>query len=483
MKRPIAIASMVLLGFAAFVWLRSALLPTKQWQGNPVKEDPGRYAKADAAIRALVAIPTVSYSDAPRSDADFLAFWRAVDSLFPATTSYLEYSTGYSRLYRWPGKGLLKPVLFAAHLDVVPPGLGWTFPAFQPASSDTALGGRGTLDDKGSLACLLSAWQHLLSEDFHPEGDIYFAFGHDEELGGYEGARLMAAYLHNQGVRLEWALDEGGYILENMVPGMDVPVALVGVAEKGEMTVVCKAVGPGGHSSMPGADNPVLRLSSYLTTLQPDLFPTSLGSAMEGFMSYLAPEMSGLPRLAFANPEIFRPVIMNIYKSSPEGSALIRTTVAPTVVEAGIKENAIPAEATAFVNIRILPGDSSQGVLQVLREKATPFGVTLEPAYQPVEPSPVSPSEGQAFDLLNRTVHEVFSPVAVAPYLMIAQSDGRHYYHVTDQVYRFLPFRLNGRELKGMHGADERMRAGSAAKAAWFYERLIVNRNIPPPVN
>ncbi len=162
----------------------------------------------------------------------------------------------YSLVYRWEGTDPdLDPVLFLAHQDVVPADPGsldeWTHPPFSGAIEDGFIWGRGTLDCKNQLIGALEAAETLLQIGYQPRRTVLFAFGHDEEIGGPNGAQKISGWLQEQGIRAAAVLDEGGTILEGGFPGVNSPVAVIGIVEKGHIDVRMTVTGSPGHASTP----------------------------------------------------------------------------------------------------------------------------------------------------------------------------------------------------------------------------------------
>lgn len=470
MKKSILLVAGVVGVGVLYLAVSTWLVPSRQLAPQEAV-GKGHWPDAEPALAELVAMQTVSQTGVDQDSNQFKAFWRVVDRLYPSLLPHLVYQVGHSRLYKLEG-GEAPGLLFAAHIDVVPAGTDWETNPFELVSTQGKLVGRGVLDDKGSVVALLQAFNHLAGEGVVFKGPVYLVLGHDEELGGYQGAGKLAEYL--QGTVLEMALDEGGYVVHNMVPGAERPVALIGTAEKGEASYRLVAKGPGGHSSMPEASNPALRLSQVLAHLTPDFFPAEINGPLHDFMEFLAPELNVLERVAFSNPMVLKPVLMGVFTQSASGSALVRTTIAPTVMHVGEKENAMPVEAEAWVNVRMVPGHTAEEVRQALDEVAAPFGVDVSYLYPPVEASAVSSSRNRTFGLLQQAVSNVFPDALVAPYLMVAQSDGRHYQGIAQEVYRFLPFDLTQEELQGIHGSNEQVAQGAMDKAINFYLEVIV---------
>jgi carboxypeptidase PM20D1 len=270
------------------------------------------------------------------------------------------------------------------------------------------------------------------------------------------------------------AFDEGNPLVRGIVPGIAAPVAPVGVAEKGYLTVKLSTEMPGGHSSTPGADNAYLRLSRALVHLADRPMPARLDGATKEFFAWTTPEMGFGARLVLGNTWLSWPIVANAFRKAPALDASVRTTTAITVVKAGVKDNVIPRTAEAEVNFRVLPGDTTAAVLRHVRDVVDDDGVKVEPfEADRTEPTRVSHSDSAAFTELALTVREVFPGAVVAPALFLGASDGRKYERIADDVYRFIPFVLHSEDLARIHGTSERVAISSLADAVRYYRRLI----------
>ncbi|CAN5858182.1 M20 family peptidase [soil metagenome] len=438
---------------------------------------------AVAHLSAAVRIPTVSPGNPAAFDpAPFAALRDFLSATYPLTHTHLqrEVVLGHSLLYYWPGRNpALKPAVLLAHQDVVPVEeeslAKWTVPPFSGAVQDGYIWGRGTMDDKIGVIAILEAVERSLLEGFVPERSVYLAFGHDEEVGG-KGAAATAALLQSRQVEAEFVLDEGQVVTTGLVPGMEAPVALIGTAEKGFLTLELLVEEEGGHSSMPPKETAVSRLSRAIVRLSENPLPKRLSPPVEGFIRYLGPEMPFLERVVFANAWLFKPIILRLYEQSPSGNALVRTTTAPTILRSGVKDNVLPTEARGAVNFRILPGSSIQEVMGHAQEVIDDERVRLSPKKSFLrEPSPVSPTDVPAFSHLARSIREVYPGTVVAPTLVLAGTDSYHYTGVSPNIYRFAPLILGPEDLSRIHGTDERIRVEDFRKSIHFYYRLLRN--------
>ena len=334
--------------------------------------------------------------------------------------------------------------------------------------------GRGALDDKGSLLALLEAVEHLIAAGAHPRRTVYLAFGYDEEVGGRRGAARIAALLQSRGVHPAFVLDEGGALVDGLVPGVGIAVALLGIAEKGYVTVELTAQAEGGHSSMPPPQTAIGLLAAALTRLESQQMPIAIRGPTAAMFDYLGPELPFGARLVMANRWLLGGVLANQFGASPQGRALLRTTTAPTVVQAGVKENVLPSTARALVNFRILPGDSVGGVVEHVRDVVHDSRITVRALPTTVsDPSPVASPESESFQLLARIIRQVVPGTVVTPWLVVGATDSRHYASLTPNVYRFAGIRIGQDDLKRIHGTDERVGVGAYVDAVRIYVQLL----------
>lgn len=484
MKKVLLLLTLCLVLLCAVLLVNTLRFTSRQVQVEPVRAvgvDEG--AAAERLAQAL-RIQTVSYQDGAQTSGDaFLALHRHLEQAYPKTHATLgrELVSGYSLLYTWKGRNeKLKPVLLAAHQDVVPvepeTARRWSQPPFEGRISDGFVWGRGALDDKSGVLGLLEAVELLLGENFQPERTIYFAFGEDEEVGGELGAARVAELLRQRGVELEYVLDEGLAITEGILPDIDRPVALIGVAEKGHVSVELSAEVEGGHSSMPPQQTAIGILSAAVNRLEANQMPASIEGVQRQTFEHLGPEMPFGKRLVMANLWLFKPLVVRLLSASPSSNAAIRTTTAVTIIEGGLKENVLPSRARAVVNFRILPGDSVEGVLAHVREtvndtriRIAKFGTGAR------EPSAVSSTDTQGYQTVQKTIRQVFPETLVAPALVVAGTDSRHYSALTNHIYRFLPMRVRPEDVKRLHGVDERISVADYAGFVKFYYHLIRN--------
>lgn len=436
---------------------------------------------SDSAVVHLqqgIRFKTISVSDRTKPDSSaFLALHRYLTQTYPLIHQKLtlEKVAGYSLVYTWKGKNLnLKPVILMAHQDVVPVEKAslaqWKVDPFGGIIQDGKLWGRGTADDKISLFSLLEATEKLLHENYQPKRSIYLVFGHDEEAGG-KGVKAVAALFKTRRIKADWVLDEGGEITKKEIPGLQgKPVALIGTSEKGYLSIDLKVNIEGGHSSMPKPETAVDVLVTAIQKLRAKPFPASFGGSTGDFFRYLGPEMPFTSKMAIANQWLFKPLLFKIYEKSPGGNALIRTTIAPTILQAGVKDNVIPTSAMATINFRLLPGTSIDAVFRHVKEAINDNRVQLIKfdAFAE-EASAVTSTQSEGFKQLEKAVVESYPGTLIAPYLTVGATDSRQMAGLSTCILRFAPVM----DLEGMHGLNERIGLEEYKKAIGFYYRLM----------
>ena len=398
---------------------------------------------------------------------------------FPRAAAALV-RTDFARatLYRWRGSDpSLAPVVMMAHVDVVPVDQpqSWTQAPFGGVVRDGFVWGRGTIDDKGSLWAQLEAVELLLAEGAKPTRTVFFAVGHDEETGG-SGAAAVADHLTGElGLRPWLVLDEGGMITHGVVPGATRPVAVVGVGEKGYVSLRLEARSAGGHGSMPPARTAVGRVARAVARLEARPFPMHIRGGAEHFMDWMAPELPFGQRVALSNRWLLSPAIRSIYNKKPSAAAQLRTTTAPTMLAAGTKDNVLARQASAVINFRILPGETVASTVERVTRVINDDAVTVSilDGFQ-AEPSPTTDPNGAGFAVVQTAYAAVFPQAIVTPFLMVGATDARHYAGRADHVLRTLPLPATAVDLARFHGVNERIGCQDLGQMVRFYRQVLV---------
>ena len=483
-RRIVLLALLAMLLIMVIVVINTITFTSKQLDMAPVPLRGFPEEQMFERLSKAIQYPTISWPNA----VDTVAF-QGLDSLIKSefvlidSLLSLQYVNKFCRIYKWAGKNAkLSPILLTGHLDVVPIDESsidrWEHPPFSGEIASGFIWGRGALDDKVSVFGMMEAIELLLKEQYIPERTIYLSFGHDEEIAGEKGAIEAAKYFEEQGIHFEFVLDEGTMIIEDALDGLEQPVAIVGIAEKGYATLTLTAqLKDAGHSSMPPEHTAVGVLGKAITHMEANPFPASLDGPLTTFFHYIGPEMNLPYKAVFANLWLTEGLLIKQLSNKPSTNANLRTTMAPTMLRAGFKDNVLPTKASAKVNFRIRPGESVASTKNYVRETVDDeqLIVSISPNTLVFEPSSVSETEAFGFEVIQQTIHEIFPEAVVAPGLMIARTDGQQYHKVSKNIYRFLPVQLTNEDLKRLHGINERVDKNAYLRLVHFYYRLIEN--------
>lgn len=432
-------------------------------------------------FQELLRIPTVSYADESLIDAElFRRFVAALERLYPRTHETLERETvaRHSLLYRWRGVDASDPLVLMAHYDVVPVvDAEWEHPPFAATivgeGEDAAIYARGAIDDKGALVAILEAVEQLVTDGFVPAHDIWLAFGHNEETAG-DGAREIVATLRERGVHPALVLDEGGAVVRDVIPGVKVPTAMIGVAERGVMTAILTAREAGGHASTPPAMPATARLARAIDRLRRRPFPIRLVAPVRAMLATISPHAPEPLRTLFRRGETTGPLLAAAFAASgPEMNAMVRTTAVATELSGATGENVLATTAKAAINVRLLTGETVQSATAHLRRAIADEAVEID-VHRASDPSPVSPWRGAAWRRVAGAVRQTLGEDVVStPYLQTGASDSRWFTAISENVYRFTPFHLTRSEREGLHSHNERIRVGVWLEGIGFYRALI----------
>ncbi|MFV0411861.1 MAG: M20/M25/M40 family metallo-hydrolase [Oscillospiraceae bacterium] len=431
-------------------------------------------------LGAAIAIPTVSAPEAPPALARFREFHAFLRQTYPLVHSHLghEVVAGRSLLYHWKGTGSARlPFAVLGHQDVVPIEEGteqaWTHPPFSGAVEGGYVWGRGANDMKNFVIAQFEAAEALLAEGFAPARDIYFCYGHNEEIlvGENSGARAVADTLQGRGVHLEFVLDEGGAVITDSFLGTRRPFAAIGVAEKGYLDFEVSVEGAGGHAAEPPEKTAVQQLARLLAALPPQKM--RLVPMVQGMLAGLARQIKGPVALVLRHAGLFRPLLFKVLSGNNMAKAMLQTTCVPTILAAGTQANVLPQKATAVFNSRILPGETDETLRQTVEKAAKKAKVKAGMRVLRYSPPPKETSPGhRVYRHLAQLAGEIHGAAAL-PYLVTGATDSREYADVADEIFRFYPFALTFKELGTMHSTDERIACQSVLDAVEFLKRFI----------
>lgn len=439
---------------------------------------------------AALNIATISYEEHVYSVNETLRLINLLEESFPVIhkTSFIkrELIAKYSLLYTIQGSDpSLRPYLLTSHMDVVPAVLSlWSSDPFKATvKEDKHIYGRGTIDAKHLLTSMLEALEFLLKRGFKPKRSFYLVFGHDEEVGGLEGAQTLAHVIYdrlksNKYDKLEYILDEGNMIISDRFPGVDYNLAMIGVAEKGMMTVKISTVGEMGHGSVPPSETAITKLSRVIGRFHAHVMPSLFGQGVEREMLDILATYSSWPfKIVYANFWLFKPFIHHVFASYPSLNSIIRTSTAVTMIKGGTKVNVLPDSAHAYINHRIHQSQTFDEIIEMDKRIISDPTIQIELHGKAHNPSPVAPYNDDAygFQLIKLSTQQVNPDTIVIPSIFLAASDSRWYTNLTDSIYKFSAITIPLQETKLFHGHDERLSIKNYENLINFFHHLIQN--------
>lgn len=470
-----AIAALLLI-MLINTFTKTSLQIAEKWKGTAETNTDALRRLAEA-----VQIPTVSRDgeQTAREDSAFEKLYRFLSASFPECFKQGEPVRFHKSAVLINIKGLdasLAPALFLAHLDVVPVDTSdlqkWRYQPFSGLLAKDTLYGRGTLDDKVIAMAMLEALEKMLKSGKKPKRSIMLALGDDEETGGKKGAAALADYLKKKSISAEFIADEGLGVTEGIVPGVTKPTAIIGLSEKGFCSVKFQVEATGGHSSMPGGKTASGLLAEALYKVENAAMKQQFSEPMKLFLETGAPEMSFPYRFLFSNLWATAPLVKKVMSADPKTAASIQTVKSITIMHAGVQDNVVPNSAWAIVNFRILPGETSQTVMEFVRKTINDPNVKLSFHGDITEPGNVSSTQSSGYKLIEKAVKQTFNETLVIPGQVLAGTDCKHYYAISKNIYRFVPLRLNNTNIPGIHGINERIAAANYYECIQYYKNL-----------
>ncbi len=470
-----ALALLVLALVAAAAVRAARMKPTGAVKAQFPEADMARAQKYAEGLAGLVRCETVSF----RGQTDrrkFAAFHKVLRRTFPKlhrTAEIIELDG--SLLYKITGTapGQKPPILLMSHQDVVAAEGEWPHEPFSGDIADGAVWGRGTVDTKGSLYCIMQAVEELLATGWKPECDVYIASSCTEEWSG-DGAPATAAWLKEHGVHLGLLLDEGGMIMEGPMAGVRGRYGMVGVVEKGYADVKLVAKDDGGHASAPGRNTALVRLAKLMCRVEKrNPFRARFSPTLREMFRRMAPNMKFGMRLVLGNLWLFEPLLCFVLpRVNHLAGAMMRTTCAFTTAKGSDGLNVLPQEAYVTANMRCIPHQPTGESIAILEKLAKKYGVEAEVIYQDAVP-PVADYHAAPFKLLEETMAKVYPGYGVCPYIMTGGTDARFYKEVTDNALRFAPLEINHQQHASIHAAAENLSVLALPPAVDFYKQLL----------
>ena len=429
-------------------------------------------------LSAAIQIKTVSFGDTLAIDtAEFLKFRHFMETTYPTIHQKLSRPSfnQFSYVYKWVGKDTnLAPYVLMGHMDVVPVEAAaekkWQVPSFSGMIKNDTIWGRGAVDDKASVISILEATEQLLKENYTPAQTIYLCFGHDEEISGKRGTKIYSQWFKDNHIKPALVLDEGGQIDSQHFKSLNKSVALVGTNEKGYTNIDLSVEIPGGHSSMPSPETAIDVLNKAIENIRAHQMPGAITPTVQELLNRTKNAESFTKRLVLSNLWLFDGLVMKGMEKSKETNAMLHTTLVPTIIHAGIKDNVIPSVAKATFNSRILPGQTSDDVVAFVTKAINDDRVQVKKqTISLMEPSAVTPFDGAAFKKIETIINKTVPNVIVTPYLMIGATDSRYFRNNSEAVLNFSA----AQDMKGFHGIDERIGKSDLNRMISFYKSFI----------
>jgi carboxypeptidase PM20D1 len=470
------------LGLALIVLIAVLLFNTFTFTSKQIVVDP--ISKIDVSEQAIkrfqgaIKFPTVSHTDRSKIDSiPFINLHAYLAEQFPLIDSLLlKRQFGYSLLFEWKGSDAsLQPVVIMSHMDVVPVDMAsindWEGAPFSGLLKNGKIYGRGTMDDKVTMMATMEAVEMHLKNGTIPKQTIYLAFGHDEEIGGEEGALVIANWMKDNGIKPAFVMDEGGFIADGSLAGMSGDMAVINVAEKGYVSYKLTIRTDGGHSSSPPIDNTIGSLATAITKLEQNQFKPRMVSPVKEQIRFTGPEMPFLTKLAMANTWLTGSIVLEQLNA--------KTSTAPTIIQGGVKDNVIPTEAHVVVNFRILQGETSDDVYKHIVDVIDDARINVEllNGANANEPSAVSEIRSAGYSIIEKTVKQIAADVIVVPGLIAGGTDAKHFIGIADNAYRFFPMRIHPGNMTGFHGKNEHMTVDNYKEIVQFMHQFVINLN------
>ena len=469
----IVLALVVLL--IAVVLLRAVFLKPTSAQTAKVQLDEGvRAEKYGKQLSKMVQKETIS----SRFDSDrtkFLEFHELLEEMFPNVHKMCEkHVFDGSLLFKWNGKGNHEPILFMSHHDVVEATGTWEHEAFSgDIDEEGRVWGRGAVDTKASLFCMLTAVEELMADGFEPEGDVYIASSCTEEWSG-DGAPLTVEYLKSQGVKLAYLMDEGGMILEEPVGGVKGTYGMVGVLEKGYGDVKFIAKSIGGHASAPKKNTPLVRLGKFMADVEKKSpFVNKFSPTVKEMFKRMAPNMAFGMKIIFANMWLFEGLLKKLLPViSSAGGAMLHTTLAFTMAKGSDGLNVLPQEAYVTGNMRFIPHQDTDESVELISNIAKKYDIETEVIYKDYA-CPVVDYNNAPFQLVEKVASEVYPGIGICPYVMTGGTDAKFYRELSDNCLRFAPLYIDNQQYSSIHALNENIYQGALPLGVDFYKRMI----------
>ncbi|MGB6670144.1 MAG: M20/M25/M40 family metallo-hydrolase [Candidatus Acidiferrum sp.] len=452
----------------------STAMPTVQDIRSPVGDTTALAKEAEGWLADLIKINTTNPPGNEEAAAKYIAGILTKEGI---TSEFLELAPGRSALVaRLRSSAVPDParaLLLVAHMDVVGVDKSkWTVDPFGAVIKDGYMYGRGSIDDKGMLAANLAAFIALKRSNVHLSRDVIFLATADEEEGGEASIRVLIAKYWDK-FAAGFAINEGGRVV--LQKGKVFYVA-VQASEKVPVDVAVIARGPSGHASVPTKDNAVVHLAAAVAKIGAYTAPVHFTTIVRRYFEQLAPleddELAKWIR-SLDTPDRGDHAQRFISEANPLWNSMLRDTIAPTMLSAGVRANVIPSEARATLNIRLLPGDTSDVLIADLTKLVNDPQIRFEVQPDAGLAAPPSSLENEFYATISKAASQEFSGAPVLPFLSAGATDSAQLRLHSVQAYGLSPFPMADEDSRRMHADDERIPLASFDKGVDFLSRIV----------
>ncbi len=379
-----------------------------------------------------------------------------------------------ARLSANPVPDPARALLLLGHLDVV--GVQkekWSVDPFGAVTKDGYLYGRGAIDDKGMVIANLAVMVAFKRGAAHLNRDVIFLAEGDEEASGDYGIDFVINK-HWDKIACGFALNEGGRV---MLKTGKVQYVGIQASEKIPVNVEVIATGPSGHGSQPRKDNAIVHLAAAVAKIGAYEPPARPNTIVRRYFEQLAKvepdEETAKWMRALEQPERTEHAARYLSEKSPMWNSMLRNSIAPTMLRAGIRSNVVPSEARATLNVRLLPGEAIGSVINDLTKLVNDMQVRFEPEAASRQPAPPSSIEGELYRTIEHASTAAFPGAVVLPFMSTGATDSAQLRLHNVQAYGLLPFPLTEEDDRRMHADDERIPLEAFRKGVDYLYRVV----------
>ena len=452
----------------------STAMPAVQSTQSPVGDTTALAKEAEGWLAGLIRIDTTNPPGNEQAAAKYIAGILTKEGI---PSEFLDLSPGRSALVaRLRSAAMPDPsraLLLVAHLDVVGVDKSkWTVDPFGAVIKDGFMYGRGSIDDKGMLTANLAAFIALKRSNARVNRDVIFLATADEEQGGDASIKMLIAKYWDK-FAAGFAINEGGRVV---LKNGKVQYVAVQASEKVPVNVAVIARGPSGHGSVPTKENAVLHLAAAVAKIGAYIAPVHYTTIVRRYFEQLAPleddELAKWIR-SLDTPDRGEHAQRFISEANPLWNSMLRDTIAPTMLTAGVRANVIPSEARAMLNVRLLPGDTIDVLVGELTKLVNDPQIRFEVQPDAGLAAPPSSLESEFYATITKAASQEFSGAPVLPFLSAGATDSAQLRLHNVQAYGVSPFPMTDEDSRRMHADDERIPLASFDKGVGFLARIV----------